>query len=72
MIEGHAGETLLDAADDHQGYDKNAPRGSSGLVLNPPFVEALMGFSIGWTDIGRDVPRPRFKGSRTSARKLSR
>lgn len=53
-----------------------APRimkvGGTGLVLNPPFVEALMGLPIGWTDCGCSAtassgskPRERFVNSRS-------
>jgi len=31
---------------------KDGPSTSTQVVLNPPFVEALMGFPIGWTDLG--------------------
>lgn len=51
----HPGVSLTDAMD--QWYRDRAilPDGIDGLrrmVLNPEFIEALMGFPIGWTDSG--------------------
>lgn len=42
--------TLTDATLGHHG-EATGPGGSSGLALNPAFVEALMGFPAGWTEI---------------------
>jgi len=53
MLTGHSGTTLLDAAITHGRPDPTTPRdgmsGSGSVVLNPAFVEALMGFPPGWT-----------------------
>jgi hypothetical protein len=57
MITGHSGTTLLDAAREHgrtNGHhameiSMGGADGSSEGVLNPSFVEALMGFPIDWT-----------------------
>jgi hypothetical protein len=53
MISGNPGTTLLDAADSHHGEEMREPgkHGKSKLVLNPAFVEALMGFPRGWTGL---------------------
>lgn len=50
MIEGHSGTTLHDAIDSHHG-EATPPPGTDGMVLNPAFVEALMGFPPGWTSL---------------------
>lgn len=42
--------TLTDATLGHHG-EATGPGGPSGLVLNPAFVEALMGFPAGWTEL---------------------
>ncbi len=40
--------TLTDATLGHRG-EATGPGGTPGLVLNPAFVELLMGFPAGWT-----------------------
>jgi hypothetical protein len=53
MITGESGTTLHDAIDSHHGEEtrKAGESTSHALVLNPAFVEALMGFPPGWTDV---------------------
>lgn len=57
MVKGHQGTTLTDAMDQHQecidGRQDHATRlgGRSTQVLNPEFVESLMGFPTGWTSL---------------------
>jgi len=61
---GH-GRTLAGTASHHD--PTTATGGSSGMVLNPAFVEALMGLPTGWltasisaaTDSSRSAPEPR-------------
>ena len=52
MLTGHSGTTLLDAVIEHGRQDQETPQagksGSSEVVLNPAFVEALMGFPPRW------------------------
>lgn len=53
MVKGHQGTTLTDAMDQHiDGPHASETRkgGRSTQVLNPEFVESLMGFPPGWTD----------------------
>lgn len=49
MLTGHSGTTLLDAARIHHSQTMRRG-GTGGLVLNPLFVEALMGLPIGYTE----------------------
>lgn len=53
MLEGNTGTTLHDAIDSHHGEAtrKAGDPGQQAMVLNPAFVEALMGFPPGWTEI---------------------
>jgi hypothetical protein len=39
-------------ARDWKGGGKDCLDSAVGGTLNPPFVEALMGFPIGWTELG--------------------
>lgn len=53
MVKGNSGTTLTDAMDLHiDGPRASETRqgGRSTMVLNPEFVESLMGFPQGWTD----------------------
>ena len=69
MITGNQGTTLLDAADSHHGEETRTPGqpGKSKLVLNPAFVEALMGFPQGWTALPGEVASE-FLGTRSFRR----
>ena len=49
MIAGNSGTTLTDAMDEHHGEEPTV--GEAGLVLAPRFVEVLMGFPEGWTEL---------------------
>jgi hypothetical protein len=52
MIKGHPGVTLTDAMNIHL-VEMTPPAGRIGegdAVLNPRFVEALMGFPKGWIE----------------------
>lgn len=53
MLTGHSGTTLHDAIDSHLGAEmpKAGVSTSPPAVLNPRFVEALMGFPPGWTTL---------------------
>lgn len=57
MLTGHQGTTLTDAMDQHHDciagrQDHETRRGGrSTQVLNPEFVESLMGFPPGWTSL---------------------
>lgn len=53
MLTGHSGTTLHDAIDFHLSAEtsQDGPITSHPAVLNPRFVEALMGFPPGWTEI---------------------
>lgn len=46
----HAGESLTDQMRGHHGPGTSKD-GRGGLVLNPGFVERLMGLPEGWTDL---------------------
>lgn len=49
----HSGTTLLDAVRSHP-HPTTESAGSDGgelVVLNPAFVEAMMGFPLGWTHV---------------------
>jgi len=54
------GVVINNNAETHSNLSRQAPRtlkdggvtSSTGLTLNPLFVEALMGWPIGWTDCG--------------------
>lgn len=48
-ITGHVGTTLLDALLIAE-YGVSA-RGESGVTPHPHFIEALMGYPIGWTSV---------------------
>ena len=66
MLSGHPGTTLLDAASSR--LDMPTPpagtRTAWPVVLNPRFVEALMGFPDGWTSV--DLPLSATQSSRKS------
>lgn len=53
MQQGHAGTTLTDAIDSHHQQATREPGkpGAHQVDLNPEFVEALMGFPPGWTEM---------------------
>lgn len=53
MLTGHTGTTLTDAIDSHLAAEtsQGGPTTSRAAVLNPRFVEVLMGFPPGWTEI---------------------
>ena len=69
----HSGTTLTDAARLHAGLPPEEMRtaGPDGMVLNPAFVEALMGFPEGWTLVG-DGPASDALETPSSPRKRSR
>lgn len=52
-LSGHGGTTLSDAMDFHHHQTPRTPgrRGQAQVDLNPEFVEVLMGFPVGWTEI---------------------
>lgn len=52
MDKGNPGTTLHDAIDSHHGEETRTAGqpGEHAMVLNPAFVEALMGFPPGWLD----------------------
>lgn len=62
---GHGGTTLSDAIDSHHHQATREPGkpGAHQVDLNPEFVEALMGFPPGWTEM---------RGSEPSATQSSR
>ncbi len=54
MHTGHSGTTLNDAIDSHHQVEGTTTDGeptSPPVVLNPRFVEALMGFPPGWVSL---------------------
>jgi len=66
----HPGTTLTDAARAHSRHHP-PERGTDIVVLNPEFVETLMGFRVGWTDCGCwETPscpsKPRTRGANSS------
>lgn len=67
------GTTLTDAMALHHGLRPREIRtgGPDGLVLNPEFVEALMGFPEGWTHVD-DGPASVALGTRSSPPKRRR
>lgn len=69
MLTGHAGTTLLDAIDGHPCAEtpQDGPSTSPLGVLNPRFVEALMGFPEGWTELpSKQTTLPGLSGSEPS------
>lgn len=69
MLKGNPGTTLTDAMLLFLAQEtrKAGERSSSLAVLNPAFVEALMGLPNGWTDVPGSVPSAT-RSSRKSAR----
>ena len=53
----HTGSTLTDAMRSHQDptTEKGGSDGFAATVLNPAFVETLMGLTVGWTHVDDDV-----------------
>lgn len=70
MQSGHPGTTLSDAIDSHHHQTKREPGkpGAHQVELNPEFVEALMGFPPGWTEMLGSEP----SGTQSSRRSRKR